>query len=78
MDIATSELKKAVESMHYCMARPVLSVPARKNHGSTTVWEGVVHAFDLTGNPKAITAYAWSSPIEGSRYKCASGVARGC
>jgi hypothetical protein len=25
-----------------------------------------VHAFNLTNNPKAERAYAWSSPIEGS------------
>ena len=31
-----------------------------------TVWEGVVHVFDLEGHPKATRAYAWSSPIEGS------------
>lgn len=30
------------------------------------VWEGVVHLFDLKGNPKATRAYAWSSLIEGS------------
>ena len=31
-----------------------------------TVWEGIVHVFDLAGHPKASRAYAWSSPIEGS------------
>ena len=31
-----------------------------------TVWEGVVHVFDLAGHPTATRAYAWSSPIEGS------------
>ncbi len=28
--------------------------------------EGIVHVFDLIGHPKATSAYAWSSPIEGS------------
>jgi hypothetical protein len=32
----------------------------------STVWEGMVHVFDLEGHPKATRAYAWSSPIEGS------------
>jgi hypothetical protein len=41
-------------------------VPVRERHGKATVWEGVVHVFDLTGHPKATIAYAWSSPIEGS------------
>jgi hypothetical protein len=31
-----------------------------------TVWEGVVHVFDLAGHPQANRVYAWSSPIEGS------------
>jgi len=31
-----------------------------------TVWEGVVHVFDLDGHPRATRAYAWSSPVEGS------------
>ena len=31
-----------------------------------TVWEGVVHVFDLAEHPTATRAYAWSSPIEGS------------
>jgi hypothetical protein len=41
-------------------------VPVRERHGEATVWEGIVHGFDLTGHPKATRAYAWSSPIEGS------------
>lgn len=31
-----------------------------------TVWEGVVHVFDVSGHPMAQTCYAWSSPIENS------------
>lgn len=31
-----------------------------------SVWEGVVHVFDLEGHPQATRAYAWSSPVEGS------------
>ena len=27
----------------------------------------MVHVFDLTGRPTATRAYAWSSPVEGSR-----------
>jgi hypothetical protein len=41
-------------------------VPVRERHGEATVWEGVVHVFDITGHPKATEAYVWSSPIEGS------------
>ena len=60
------ELKKAVERMHGGNALLAQSVPVRECHGDATVWEGVVHVFDLTGHPKATRAYAWSSPIEGS------------
>ena len=42
------------------------SVPVRETFEGWTVWEGVVHVFDLTGHPTATRAYAWSSPIEGS------------
>ena len=59
-------LHAATERMHHCEARLAQSVPVREHHGSATVWESVVHVFDLTGHPKATRAYAWSSPIEGS------------
>src|ERR1700739_4775734 len=42
------------------------SVPVKEKFQEATVWEGVVHVFDLAYNPKATRAYAWSSPIEGS------------
>jgi hypothetical protein len=42
------------------------SVPVREAYKGATVWEGVVHVFDLAGYPKATRAYAWSSPIAGS------------
>jgi len=41
-------------------------VPVKETFGGKTVWEGVVHVFDLEGNEKANRTYAWSSPIEGS------------
>jgi hypothetical protein len=63
---APDQLKRAVESQHGCTATLVQSVPVRERHGEATVWEGIVHVFDLTGHPKATRAYAWSSPIEGS------------
>ncbi len=66
MHDSQSDLKRAVESMHHCKATLAQSVPVRERHGDVTVWEGVVHVFDLTGHPKATRAYAWSSPIEGS------------
>ena len=66
MQIEASDLQRAVESMHHCNARLAQSVPVLEAFDGKTVWEGVVHVFDLTGHPKATRAYAWSSPIEGS------------
>ncbi|MDE2361190.1 MAG: hypothetical protein KGM42_00820 [Hyphomicrobiales bacterium] len=62
----TSELKTAIESQHGGRATLVQSVPVKETHAGQTVWEGVVHVFNLADNPKATRAYAWSSPIEGS------------
>lgn len=52
--------------MHTCKATLAQSVPVRERHGNVTVWEGIVHVFDLKGHLTATRAYAWSSPIEGS------------
>jgi hypothetical protein len=60
------QLKEAVERMHGGTATLAQSVPMRETFEGTTVWEGVVHVFDLAGHPTATRAYAWSSPIEGS------------
>ncbi|MBV1708143.1 MAG: hypothetical protein KGQ37_13170 [Hyphomicrobiales bacterium] len=65
----TSELKTAIESQHGGRASFVQSVPVKETHNGATVWEGVVHVFDLADNPKATRAYAWSSPIEGCSKK---------
>lgn len=66
METTADQLQQAVESMHHCTARLAQSVPVKETHGGATVWEGVVHVFDLEGHPTASRAYAWSSPIEGS------------
>ena len=65
-EIAASELKRAVERQHGGVATLVQSAPVRETYKGETVWEGVVHVFDLAGHPNAARAYAWSSPIEGS------------
>lgn len=66
MDVSQNELKVAVERQHNCTALLVQSVPVRENFVRETVWEGVVHVFEIAGHPTAKQAYAWSSPIEGS------------
>src|SRR3954447_8249252 len=66
MELDPTELRLSVERQHHCRARLAQSVPVKETHEGATVWEGVVHVFDLEGHPKASRAYAWSSPIEGS------------
>jgi hypothetical protein len=65
-EVSTSELKGAVESQHGGAATLAQSVPVKETHAGAVVWDGVVHVFDLAGDPTASRAYAWSSPIEGS------------
>jgi hypothetical protein len=66
IEVETDQLREAVEHMHGGTATLAQSVPVRETFEGKTVWEGVVHVFDLTGHPTATRAYAWSSPIEGS------------
>src|SRR5438309_8500555 len=65
-EVRTEDLKRAVEAQHDCKAARMQSVPVKETFEGKTVWEGVVHVFDLAGHPTATRAYAWSSPIEGS------------
>jgi len=62
----SDDLREAIEKMHGGKATLAQSVPVRETFEGQTVWDGVVHVFDLEGHPKATRAYAWSSPIEGS------------
>lgn len=61
-----ADLRASVEKMHGGTATFAQSVPVSEKFEGKTVWEGIVHIFDLAGNPLADRAYAWSSPIEGS------------
>ncbi len=65
-DVSPDQLKQAVENQHGGTATFVESVPVKEEFQGNTVWEGVVHVFDLEGHLDATRAYAWSSPIEGS------------
>ena|ERR1700741_1134079 len=59
-EVNPSELKQAVESQHDGTATLVQAVPVHETHEGKTVWDGVVHVFDLAGHPTATRAYAWS------------------
>ena len=65
MEVSADQLKRAVEGQHGGKAVLVTSLPVKEVWDGKTVWEGVVHIFDLDGHPTATRAYAWSSPIEG-------------
>jgi hypothetical protein len=65
-EVLTETLRRAVETQHGGGATLVQSVPVRESFNGSPVWEGVVHVFNLEGNPDATRAYAWSSPVEGS------------
>jgi hypothetical protein len=66
MEVDASELKRAVEAQHGGTASFVQSVPVTETHDGKTVWDGVVHVFEVAGHAAANRAYAWSSPVEGS------------
>jgi hypothetical protein len=71
-EVSVDQLKRAVEAQHRGTATLVQSVPVLErttihterdsvsSSREVTVWEGVVHIFDLAGHPKATRAYAWS------------------
>ena len=59
-EVAPEQLKQAVESQHRGTASLVQAVPVREEFEGKTVWDGVVHVFDLAGHPDAKRAYAWS------------------
>jgi len=61
-----SDLITAVERLHNCKASFIEDVVVLEKFGDQTVWNGTVSVFSIEGNPQATTAYAWSSPIEGS------------
>jgi hypothetical protein len=63
------DIKKAIERLHNCKASHLEDIAVIEGFGSETVWQGMVHIFNIEGHPKTDKCYAWSSPIEGSK-KC--------
>ncbi|MBV8976443.1 MAG: hypothetical protein JO261_09120 [Alphaproteobacteria bacterium] len=54
-------LKQAVEAEHGGTATFVQAVPVHESHNGVTLWDGVVHVFDLHGSDSgAFRAYAWT------------------
>lgn len=61
------QIRQYVEELHNCSASFAQSVPVSETFRGKVVWDGVVHIYDLVGQPESHRAYAWSSPIEGGR-----------
>lgn len=66
MEVASDQLREAVETQHGGRTSLREVVAVSEEFRGQPVWQGIVHVFDLEGHPSATTAYAWSSPIEGS------------
>lgn len=58
-EVDADQLKQAVEHQLGGKATLVQSVPVKEMFEGETVWDGIVHVFDLD-HPKATRAYAWS------------------
>ena len=69
IEVLPDRLKDAVESQHGGKATFVQAVPVHEEHGGRVVWDGVVHVFELRGQPKGhFKAYAWSyERLDGKR-----------
>jgi hypothetical protein len=66
MEVTADQLRNALEGQHGVKAQPREIVHVCEEFEGRTVWQGVVHVFNIEGHPTATRAYAWSSPIEGS------------
>jgi hypothetical protein len=51
VEVEAEQLTRAGRGMHGAEAYLAQSVPVRETFGGKTVWEGVVHVFDLIGHP---------------------------
>ena len=66
IEVTVEELQRAVEELHDCTATSIGTEAVSETFGDRSVWDGIVHLFELADHPKATRVYAWSSAIEGS------------
>jgi hypothetical protein len=60
-EVSPGQLKQAVEFQHGGKATFVQAVPVREEREGQIVWDGLVHVFELRGQPNGhFRAYAWS------------------
>jgi hypothetical protein len=64
--VDTTQLKRVIELQHGGMATHAQSVRLLDGVDKQSLWDGVVHVFDLKDHPTAKRAYAWSAIIQGS------------
>jgi hypothetical protein len=60
----TRAFQGAIRETHGAESIYVESVPVHEAFQGQTVWEGIVHVFDLQGHPKATRAYAWADLMD--------------
>jgi hypothetical protein len=60
-------LKQAVEGLHNCKAEYQKETYIKETFEGQSVWEGDVYIFELKDHPKAKLAYAWLSPVAGTK-----------
>ena len=77
MDAVEQELKIAVERQHGGTAHLAYIDAVSATIQRRSVWGGIVLVFDLHGQAEVERAYAWFSPIEGSRGREAHVVLQG-
>ena len=73
IDVSPSKLQQAVERMHCCSVRLAQSVPIKETHAGATVWEGVVHVFDLVLLSQKVAANDGENHLFGKIHTSAMG-----
>ena len=59
-------LKKTILDLHGCKSKWLESVPVKETFEGETVWEGLVHVFELIDHPTAKKCYTWSYIVDDS------------
>jgi hypothetical protein len=65
IEVSPDQLQAAIESTHGCKASNPHTERVTEIHEGQTVWDGIVHVFDVD-HPTAKVCYVWSSPVEGT------------
>ncbi len=66
-EVEVVQLKRAVEWQHGCTATFVQSVPVKEAFEGKTIWDGVVHVFQINGAPQGQQSLCLVIPDRGER-----------